>query len=58
MPNVPVDDMLIHPRDNDLIVGTHGRSIWIMDDIAPLEALTPDACVASVRSSRRRGRGC
>src|SRR6185295_2955098 len=42
MPNVPVDDILIHPRDNDLIVGTHGRSIWVLDRIASLEALTPD----------------
>jgi photosystem II stability/assembly factor-like uncharacterized protein len=39
LPNVPVDDILIHPRDRDLIVGTHGRSIWIADDITPLEHL-------------------
>jgi photosystem II stability/assembly factor-like uncharacterized protein len=39
MPSVRVDDILIHPRDRDLIVGTHGRSIWIMDDISPLEHL-------------------
>ncbi len=39
MPNVRVDDLLIHPRDRDLIVGTHGRSIWILDDITPLEQL-------------------
>ena len=39
LPTVPVDDILIHPRDNDLILGTHGRSIWIMDDITPLEQL-------------------
>ena len=43
MPNVPVDDILIHPRDNDLIVGTHGRSIWVLDRIASLETLTPEA---------------
>ena len=41
MPNVRVDDILIHPRDRDLIVATHGRSIWIMDDITPLEQLKP-----------------
>jgi photosystem II stability/assembly factor-like uncharacterized protein len=40
LPTVPVDDILIHPRDNDLILGTHGRSIWIMDDITPLEQLS------------------
>ena len=39
LPTVPVDDILIHPRENDLIVGTHGRSIWIMADVSPLEAL-------------------
>jgi len=38
-PTVPVDDILIHPRDNDLIVATHGRSIWIMDDITSLEKM-------------------
>ncbi len=39
LPSVPVDDILIHPRDRDLIIGTHGRSIWIADDITPLEQL-------------------
>jgi hypothetical protein len=37
LPSVRVDDILIHPRDRDLIIGTHGRSIWIADDISPLE---------------------
>ena len=36
-PMVPVDDIAIHPRDNDLIFGTHGRSVWILDDITCLE---------------------
>jgi photosystem II stability/assembly factor-like uncharacterized protein len=40
MPFVRVDDLLIHPRDRDLIVATHARSIWIMDDITPLEQLS------------------
>jgi hypothetical protein len=39
LPSVRVDDILIHPRDRDLIIGTHGRSIWICDDITPLEQL-------------------
>ncbi|HEV2448185.1 MAG TPA: hypothetical protein VGS58_19775, partial [Candidatus Sulfopaludibacter sp.] len=39
MPSVPVDDILIHPRDRDLIIATHGRSIWIADDISPLEQM-------------------
>ena len=41
LPTVPVDDILVHPRDNDLVLGTHGRGIWIMEDIAFLERLTP-----------------
>ncbi|MCK4245434.1 MAG: hypothetical protein KAX20_07405, partial [Candidatus Omnitrophica bacterium] len=40
LPIVPVDDIAIHPRENDLIFGTHGRSIWILDDITPLECLS------------------
>ena len=40
-PTVRVDDLLIHPRDLDLIVGTHGRSIWIVP-IAALESLTDE----------------
>jgi photosystem II stability/assembly factor-like uncharacterized protein len=39
-PTVRTDDILVHPRDNDLIVATHGRSIWIVDDITPLQQLT------------------
>ena len=38
LPTVPVHDLKIHPRDHELIAGTHGRSIWIAD-IAPLEQL-------------------
>jgi photosystem II stability/assembly factor-like uncharacterized protein len=39
-PTVPVYDIKIQPRENDLIVGTHGRSIWVLDDITPLEKLS------------------
>jgi photosystem II stability/assembly factor-like uncharacterized protein len=37
LPTVPIHEIVIHPRDNDLIVATHGRSIWILDDIRPLQ---------------------
>jgi hypothetical protein len=36
-PTVRTDDILIHPRDGDLIAASHGRSIWIADDITPLQ---------------------
>jgi photosystem II stability/assembly factor-like uncharacterized protein len=42
LPNVSVRDLVIHPRDNDLVIATHGRGIWIVDDITPLRALTPE----------------
>ncbi len=41
-PDVAVRDLAIHPRDNDLVIATHGRGIWIIDDITPLRALTPE----------------
>jgi photosystem II stability/assembly factor-like uncharacterized protein len=41
-PNVAVRDLAIHPRDKDLIIATHGRGIWIIDDITPLRVLTQD----------------
>lgn len=42
LPTVAVHDIAIHPRDNDLIIGTHGRGIWILDDIGFLTGLGPD----------------
>ena len=38
-PTVPVDDIQIQERENDLVLGTHGRSIWILDDLTSLEKL-------------------
>jgi len=43
---VRIDDILVHPRDNDLIVGTHGRSIYIMDDISALQQMPSTAAPA------------
>ncbi len=40
LPRVPVDDIQIHPRENDLILATHGRSVWILDNVAALEQMT------------------
>jgi hypothetical protein len=46
LPTVAIHDLLIHPRDNDLIAATHGRGFWVMDDITPLQQATD-----AVRSS-------
>ena len=43
LPVVAVHDILIHPRENDLILGTHGRAIWIFDDATPLQQFDPAA---------------
>ena len=40
LPTVAVDDIVIHPRERDLVIATHGRSLFIVDDITPLEQLT------------------
>ncbi|HTK29977.1 MAG TPA: hypothetical protein VL309_10515 [Vicinamibacterales bacterium] len=53
-PTVRTDDILVHPRENDLIVASHGRSVWIADDISPLQQLTPqllaeDAALFDIR---------
>jgi hypothetical protein len=37
LPTVPIYDIAVHPRDNDLILGTHGRGIWILDDLSPIQ---------------------
>jgi photosystem II stability/assembly factor-like uncharacterized protein len=36
-PTVRVDELTIHPRDNALIVATHGRSLWILDHLEPIQ---------------------
>jgi len=41
MPTQDVFDLLIHPRENDLVVGTYGRGIYVTD-ISPLQEMTPD----------------
>jgi photosystem II stability/assembly factor-like uncharacterized protein len=46
LPAVRIDDVIVHPRDNDLILGTHGRSIWIMDDVTALQQLSDQVMAA------------
>jgi photosystem II stability/assembly factor-like uncharacterized protein len=40
-PTVAVRDIVVHPRESDLVLATHGRGIWIVDDITPLRKMTP-----------------
>ena len=41
LPNVAVWDIAIHPRDHDVVLATHGRALYVIDDITPLRKLTP-----------------
>lgn len=47
-PNVAVRDIVVHPRESDLVLATHGRGIWIVDDITPLRKLTSDVLSSDV----------
>lgn len=40
-PNVAVRDIVVQPRESDLVLATHGRGIWIIDGITPLRKLSP-----------------
>jgi hypothetical protein len=55
LPTVPIHEIVFHPRDNDMIVATHGRSIWILDDATPLqqaaEAMKADAFLFDMRGA-------
>jgi len=58
IPPVPVYDLALQPREHDLIVASHGRGIYILDDITPLRQLTrqvleADAAVLDARPSVR-----
>jgi len=58
-PSVAVRDIALHNRDSDLVLATHGRGIWIIDDVTPLRALTPetlakDATFVSARPTQQR----
>jgi len=47
-PQVSVRDIAIHPREHDLILATHGRGVWILDDLTPLRKLTREALNSEV----------
>ncbi|HET7784532.1 MAG TPA: hypothetical protein VFL36_01050 [Myxococcales bacterium] len=47
-PRVAVRDLQIHPREGDLVLATHGRGIWIVDDLSPLRALSQETLAKEV----------
>jgi len=42
LPSVAVHDIVLHPRRNDLLIGTHGRAIWVLDDVTPIQQYRVD----------------
>ncbi len=42
VPTTSVMDLLVHPRDGDLVIGTHGRALYVLDDLGPLREATPE----------------
>jgi photosystem II stability/assembly factor-like uncharacterized protein len=61
-PAVSVRDLAFQGREQDLVVATHGRGIWILDDLTPLRALTPEILAKDVaflpsRPVRQKPRG-
>ena len=65
LPTQAFNDLVVHPRDNDLVLGTHGRGVWILDQINALQELSPEVAasdghlftVEPAVQWRRAGRG-
>jgi photosystem II stability/assembly factor-like uncharacterized protein len=49
LPTASVMDLAIHPREHDLVIGTHGRALFVLDDIRPLRELTEAALAEPLR---------
>gem|GEM_PF-1497176 len=49
LPTTPVHDLVVHPRERDLIIGTHGRSIWILDDLESVQNFDVEDLVKTER---------
>ncbi|TAE89849.1 MAG: hypothetical protein EAZ80_13935, partial [Runella slithyformis] len=45
-PTVPTADLVIHPREHDLVIGTFGRALYVIDDIRPLRVLAKEGVQA------------
>jgi hypothetical protein len=54
LPTVAVHDLIVHPREGDVIAATHGRSVWILDDVTPLQQLTESVRATDVHLFHQR----
>ena len=49
LPTVRIDEIVLHPRDNAMLLATHGRGIWVLDNMAPIqESATAQAAEAKL----------
>jgi photosystem II stability/assembly factor-like uncharacterized protein len=48
LPGVAVHEVLVHPRENDLIVATHGRALWVFDDATPIQQMSAEVAAKPV----------
>ncbi len=46
-PRAPTRALVVHPRDHDLVIATHGRAVYVLDDVGPLRALVRDPAIAN-----------
>ena len=54
LPTVAIHDLVVHPREGDLVAATHGRSIWILDDLGPLQQLSETVLAKEVHLFQNR----
>ena len=54
LPRVPVHDLVVQPRERDLVVATHGRAFWILDDLTPLYEINDQVAAADVYFFKQR----
>jgi len=48
LPITPIYDIAVHPREKDLVVATHGRSFWVLDDLTPLYQINDEVAKSDV----------
>ena len=48
LPTVAANDLVVHPRDNDLVLATHGRGIYILDQVNALQEMTPEIAASDL----------
>ena len=60
LPTVPIYEITLHPRDNAMLLATHGRGVWVLDELAPfqeaLKAQAADAWLYQLPPVYQRGR--